>query len=102
MRLEDKVALVTGAARGIGRGFAEGFVREGAQVVIADINLEAARQAAAEIGSACSAVHMDVTKLDSIATAISEVVHRHRQIDNLINNAALFDLAPIVEITEAS
>jgi galactitol 2-dehydrogenase len=102
MRLQGKVALITGSARGIGRGFAEAYVREGATVAIADINLAAAEKTAKEIGAKAFAVHMDVTKLDSITKAVDAVVTTAGQIDILVNNAALFDLAPIVEITEES
>ncbi|MEI2385699.1 L-iditol 2-dehydrogenase [Breoghania sp. JC706] len=101
-RLDGKIALITGAARGIGRAFAESYVREGAQVVIGDLNLEGAEIAAGEIGRAASAVHLDVTDQASIDRAVAEVVERHGRIDILINNAALFDLAPIVEITRES
>ena len=55
-QLAGKSALITGAARGIGRGFAEAYVREGATVAIGDINLEAAQAAAAEIGDAAYAI----------------------------------------------
>ncbi len=102
MRLNGKVAFITGAARGIGRAFAEAYIREGAIVGIGDINLAAAQKTAAEIGPSCFAVHLDVTKLDSIAAAFDEVVARAGRIDILVNNAALFDLAPITDITEAS
>ena len=102
MRLKGKVAIITGSARGIGRGFAEAYVREGATVAIADINLAAAEACAKEIGNQAIAVHMDVSKLDSITKAVDEVVAKAGHIDILINNAALFDLAPIVDITEAS
>jgi NAD(P)-dependent dehydrogenase (short-subunit alcohol dehydrogenase family) len=102
MRLKGKTALITGAARGIGRAFAEAYVREGAAVAIGDINLAAAEKAAAEIGERCFAIHLDVTKLDSIASAVDAVVAKTGQLDVLVNNAALFDLAPISEITEAS
>jgi galactitol 2-dehydrogenase len=102
MRLQGKVALITGSARGIGRGFAEAYVREGATVAIADINLAAAENTVKEIGTKAFAVHMDVTKLDSITKAVDAVVTTAGQIDILVNNAALFDLAPIVEITEES
>lgn len=102
MRLKDKVAIITGSARGIGRGFAEAYVREGASVAIADINLKAAQACAAEIGKSAFAVHMDVSKLESITSAVDEVVAKAGQIDILVNNAALFDMAPIVDITEAS
>jgi galactitol 2-dehydrogenase len=102
MRLKGKVAIITGSARGIGRGFAEAYVREGATVAIADINLAAAEACAKEIGPQAFAVHMDVSKLQSITKAVDEVVAKAGQIDILVNNAALFDLAPIVDITEAS
>jgi D-sorbitol dehydrogenase (acceptor) len=102
MRLAGKVAMITGGARGIGRAFAESYVEEGAKVAVADIDLAAAEKSAAEIGASCVAVHLDVAKLDSIAAAVDAVVTRFGRIDILINNAALFDLAPIVEITEAS
>lgn len=102
MRLQGKTAIITGAARGIGRSFAEAYVREGASVAIADINFAAAQQTAGEIGAKAIAVHVDVTKLDSITKAVDEVVNSFGHIDILVNNAALFDMAPIVDITEAS
>ncbi|MFD9900897.1 L-iditol 2-dehydrogenase [Mesorhizobium sp. NPDC059025] len=101
-RLEGKSAIVTGSARGIGRAFAEAYVREGATVAIADINLEAADRTAAEIGPAAYAVRLDVTDQASIDAAISAVEKRAGGLDILINNAALFDAAPIVEISRAS
>jgi NAD(P)-dependent dehydrogenase (short-subunit alcohol dehydrogenase family) len=102
MRLDGKSALITGAARGIGRAFAEAYVREGATVAIGDINLEAAQQTAAEIGAPASAVYLDVSNQASIDAAIRSVEAKAGGIDILINNAALFDLAPIVDITRAS
>jgi len=101
-RLDGRSALITGAARGLGRAFAEAYVAEGARVAVADINLDGAKAAAAEIGPAAYAVHMDVTRQDSIDAAIAEVVATAGGIDILINNAALFDLAPITGITRAS
>lgn len=102
MRLQGKSALITGAARGIGRGFAEAYLREGAQVAIADINLAAAEAAAAEIGEGAYAVQLDVSQQDSIDAAIAAVVEKTGKIDILINNAALFDAAETVDITRAS
>ncbi len=102
MRLIGKTALITGAARGIGRAFAEAYVREGARVAIADINLAAAEKTAAEIGPNAIAVHLDVTNQVSIDTAVTETVNRLGHIDILINNAALFEAAPIADITRAS
>lgn len=102
MRLRGKSALITGSARGIGRAFAEAYMREGATVAIGDINLEAAEKAASEIGRNTYAVKLDVTDLASIDAAVKAVETRTGGLDILINNAALFDLAPIVEITKTS
>lgn len=102
MRLKDKVALITGGARGIGLGFAEAFVKEGAKVVIADIDIDRANRSAAAIGPAASAIKLDVTDLSAIDAVVNEVDTSHGGIDILINNAAIFDMAPINEITEAS
>ncbi|PBJ21992.1 Sorbitol dehydrogenase [Pseudomonas ogarae] len=101
-RLEGKSALVTGAARGIGRTFAQAYLNEGATVAIADIDLERAQATAAELGDSAYAVKTDVTDQASIDQAIEAVVARVGKLDILINNAALFDLAPIVEITRQS
>ncbi|MDP9836012.1 D-sorbitol dehydrogenase (acceptor) [Neorhizobium huautlense] len=101
-RLEGKSAIITGSARGIGRAFAEAYVREGATVAIADINIERAEQTAKEIGPKAYAVQLDVTDQASIDAAIRTVEEKTGGIDILINNAALFDLAPIVEITRKS
>jgi len=100
-RLDGKTALITGSARGIGLAFAKTYVAEGARVAIADINIDRAREAAAEIGDAAFAVEMDVTKQDSIDRAINATVAQFGQIDILINNAALFTAAPIAEIDRA-
>lgn len=100
-RLEGRNALITGAARGIGRAFAEAYVREGARVAIADIDIDRAGASAAEIGDAAIAVEMDVTRQDSIDAAVAATVDAFGQIDILINNAAIFTAAPIVEIERA-
>jgi D-sorbitol dehydrogenase (acceptor) len=101
-RLQGKSALITGSARGIGRAFAEAYIREGATVAIADINIERAEETARELGPQAYAVKMDVTDQASIDAAIAAVDARTGGIDILINNAALFDLAPIVEISRKS
>jgi D-sorbitol dehydrogenase (acceptor) len=97
-RLGEKTALITGAARGIGRAFAEAYVREGARVAVADIDIDRARKTASEIGEAAIAVEMDVTRQDSIDAAVSAAIDSLGSIDILINNAAIFTAAPIVEI----
>lgn len=99
MRLSGKTALITGAARGIGLAFARAYAAEGAQVAIADINLEAAENAAASIGPAAHAIALDVTRQDSIDAGFAEAIARMGKLDILINNAALFSAAPIAEIT---
>jgi NAD(P)-dependent dehydrogenase (short-subunit alcohol dehydrogenase family) len=101
-RLAGKSALITGAARGIGAAFAAAYVREGATVAIADIDLTAATATAAEIGAGAYAVHLDVTSQTSIDAAIAAVQAQAGGLDILVNNAALFDLAGITDITRAS
>jgi D-sorbitol dehydrogenase (acceptor) len=91
--------LITGAARGIGRHFAQVYASEGARVAIADIDIDRARKAASDIGDAAIAVEMDVTDQDSIDAAVATTVDAFGGIDVLINNAAVFTAAPIAEIT---
>lgn len=100
-RLEGKTALITGAARGIGRTFAEAYLREGAQVVIADIDADRGAETAKELGENAAFVRLDVTDQDSIEQAIATAEDTFGQIDILINNAAIFTAAPIVEIDRA-
>lgn len=102
MRLKGKSAIITGAARGIGAAFAGAYVREGATVAIADIDMARAGQTATAIGPSAFAIRLDVSDQASIDSAVAEVEKRCSGIDILINNAALFDMAPIVEITRAS
>ncbi|KEO61447.1 L-iditol 2-dehydrogenase [Thioclava indica] len=96
MRLSGKRALITGAARGIGRAFAEKYISEGAQVVIGDIDLARAEDTAAEIGA--TALPLDVTDPASIEDALA-ALRASGGIDILINNAAIFTAAPLIEIT---
>jgi D-sorbitol dehydrogenase (acceptor) len=96
--LAGKTALITGAARGIGLAFAKAYVGEGARVAIADVDFARARHAAEEIGDAAVAVEIDVTRQDSIDRAVADAVAKLGRIDILVNNAALFTAAPIVEI----
>ncbi len=102
MQLEGKTAIITGAARGIGRAIAERYAREGAQVAIADINAAGAAHAARTIGGGCFALALDVTRQDQIDAAIHDVVARTGRLDILVNNAGIFDMAPTVEITRES
>ncbi|KIN71499.1 L-iditol 2-dehydrogenase [Sulfitobacter guttiformis] len=101
-RLAGKSALITGAARGIGRGFADRYLTEGATVAIADVDMDAATQTARALGDGAYAVHLDVSDQHSIDGAIASVVARAGKLDILINNAALFDASETVDITRES
>lgn len=102
MRLNGKCALITGAARGIGFEFARAYLNEGAQVALADINSAALERAIAELGPDAHAVQMDVTRQDSIEAGVADAIAAMGHIDILVNNAALFDAAPIADITRES
>ncbi len=102
MRLEGRSTLITGAARGIGRGFAEAYAAEGATVAVADIDRDAAEAAAAAIGERAYAVHLDVTDQASIDAAIEAVVARAGKLDVLVNGAALFAASRTVDIDRAT
>ena len=99
MRLAGKTALITGSARGIGRAFAARYIAEGARVVIADINISAADATAAELGEGAIALELDVTRQASIDPCVAAAVAALGQIDILVNNAAVFTVAPLVEIS---
>jgi len=101
-KLEGKVAIVTGGAGGIGKAICERYVAEGARVAVADVDLAAAQATAKALGEAAFAVQLDVTRQDSIDAALRTTVERAGGLDILVNNAALFDLAPILEITPES
>lgn len=97
-RLVGKTALITGAARGIGLAFARAYVAEGARVVIADIDIRRANDAASDIGNAAFAVEFDVTDQSSIDAGVRKAIELLGRIDILINNAALFTAAPVVDV----
>ena len=100
-KLEGRIAIITGGAKGIGRAFCQRYVAEGAKVIIADIDKEAAEGLSATLGEAAHAVHLDVTSQESIDDMIAETKQRFGPPSILINNAALFTLAPITEISRA-
>lgn len=101
-RLDNKSAVITGAARGIGAAIAKAYAAEGARVAIADIDVDAATRTAGVIGDAAYALSLDVSDQSSIDACIGEVEKRAGGVDILVNNAGLFDLAPITEISRAS
>lgn len=98
-RLLGKTALITGGARGIGRAFAKAYLQNGARVAIADIDRDLCQATATALGDQALAVHMDVSDPASIAQAVEQTIAAFGQIDILINNAAVFSAAPIVEIS---
>ncbi len=102
MKLQDKVAVVTGGARGIGRAICERYLAEGARVAIADIDLAESEAVADAMGAGALAVHLDVTRQESIDAMVAAVVKEAGGIDILVNNAAIFGMGPILEVTPAN
>jgi NAD(P)-dependent dehydrogenase (short-subunit alcohol dehydrogenase family) len=102
MKLKDKVAIVTGGARGIGAAICERFATEGALVVVADILEKEAVATAKAVGGGAIGLALDVTKRPSIDAMVEKTVAAAGRIDILVNNAAIFDMGPLLEITEES
>jgi 3-hydroxybutyrate dehydrogenase len=105
MRLNNKVAVVTGAASGIGKEIARAFVREGARVVIADLNQAGADAVAAELGSGegrAIGVAMDVTSEAQVEAGITRAVKEFGRIDVLVSNAGIQIVAPLEEFESPS
>lgn len=103
MRLQGKVAVVTGGAQGIGRAIALGLGREGAKVVIADLQADKAKGVAAELealGSEALAMEVNVASESSVKQLASETFGRFGRVDVLVNDAGIYLKAPVVEITE--
>ncbi|MBT0963058.1 3-hydroxybutyrate dehydrogenase [Denitromonas iodatirespirans] len=103
MQLNDKVSLITGAAGGIGLAIAKRFVAAGSRVAIADINMDAARQAVAELGEdRAMAVAMDVTDEAAVNAGVQAVVDRWGTVDVLVSNAGVQIVHPIEEFPFAA
>jgi 3alpha(or 20beta)-hydroxysteroid dehydrogenase len=98
-RLEGKVAIVTGAARGSGEAIARRFVAEGASVVLADVRDELGEAVAASLGVAATYVRTDVTSEADWTALVAATTERHGRVDVLVNNAAVLLLKPIVDTT---
>lgn len=100
-RLAGKVAIVTGAARGMGESHALIFAREGAKVVLTDLNVEKGEALAKQIGDAAIFVPHDVTKSDQWATVVAKAVATFGTIDILVNNAGILGpMANTIDLTE--
>ena len=92
MRLIGKVALITGGARGIGQAIAMTFAKEGADIVVADVNLEIAQKTAYEIealGRKAMALEMDVTSYEKVEEGINKILDKMGKVDILVNNAGI-------------
>ncbi len=101
MRLNNKIALVTGAGSGFGRGIATRFAEEGAMLVVADINEEAAKMVAGEIGDSAIPVVADVSKNSDVEAMIQQTVAQWGRLDILVNNAGTTHRnKPMTEVTE--
>ncbi len=102
MRLRNKVAVVTGAASGFGKGIAETFAREGARVAVVDINEAAAQAVAASIGGGAIALGCDVARHAVVARTVAAAIDAYGRIDVLVNNAGTTHLrGPLLEVDEA-
>jgi len=99
MRLRNKVALITGAAKGIGFATAKRFAEEGAKVMLADLNETAVMEAVSQLKHAEPYV-LNVTDRASIQCAVDEIITKHGRIDILINNAGITQDARLVKMTE--
>ena len=101
MRLKDKTAIVTGAGSGFGKGIAMRFAKEGARVGVIDINAEAAREVASQIGNSAFAMEADVSIDRDVSRMVQEALDRWGQLDILVNNAGTTHRnQPMTEVTE--
>ena len=96
-KLENKVAIITGAGQGIGRSIAQKLAAEGAIVAVTDINQQTADATAASIGAAATAIRTDVTSRESVQAMVQWVADAHRRIDVLVNNAGWDKAGPFVD-----
>ena len=101
MRLKDKTAIVTGAGSGFGKGIAMRFAKEGARVGVIDINAEAAREVASQIGNSAFAMEADVSIDRDVSRMVQEALDRWGQLNILVNNAGTTHRnQPMTEVTE--
>jgi 3-hydroxybutyrate dehydrogenase len=96
-QLQDKIAIVTGAASGLGKDIALIYAREGAKVAVADLNLSAAKDVAAEIGANAMAIAMDVSDEAQVNAAVAKVVDKWGGVDILVSNAGIQIVHPLEE-----
>ena len=102
MQLENKVAIITGAASGMGKAMAKGYAKEGASVVIADLDADAATEVAESInsdGGDAIAIQYDVTDIQQSRDLVDSTVDKYGQLDILVNNAGVVVVSPIEDAT---
>src|SRR3954462_2216491 len=102
MKLQDKVAIVTGGAQGIGEAIVRAYAAEGPRIVIDDGAEDKAQALARDFGNRALAVRLDVRDPASVSAMVKTAVDRFGGIDILVNNAAVFDMQPLLEAIEAS
>lgn len=100
-KLNDKIAIVTGAGQGIGRGIAEKLAAEGARVVVTDINEQTATETAAALGGGAVGLRTDVTAPDSVDRMVEQVTGQFGRIDILVNNAGWDKASPFLDSERA-
>ncbi len=101
MRLRNKVALITGAASGIGLACAQAFVREGAKVILVDVDVKRGLAAAKKLGAKARFVRCDVGDAAEARAAVAAAVKAFRRLDILVNNAGIIHTAEFLDIAEA-
>jgi len=101
MKLKDRIAIVTGAARGIGRACTERLLAEGARVILTDIDDATGKGTAAALGKAAHYLHCDVGDKAEVDKMVADVIAKHGAIDILVNNAGTSAGGTILEISEA-
>ncbi|TDL98070.1 glucose 1-dehydrogenase [Macrococcus brunensis] len=106
MKLENKVAVVTGAASGMGKAIAELYAKEGAKVLVADFNIEGAEQVVQTIqerGGEATAFKVDVSSKEQVEQMIDQVISEFGKLDILVNNAGIMDkFEPVADVTDES
>lgn len=96
-KLDNRIAIVTGAGQGIGRGIAEKLAGEGATVIVTDIDETSAKETAGAIGGAAVGIRADVTSLDSVSDMVQQVLGQFGRIDVLVNNAGWDKAGPFAD-----